>query len=340
MPSPASVLCIGHATVDLVIRIEGPPPDDQRILASDGALAGGGPAATAAVALARLGVPVTFLGTVGRDRAGDLVVEGLRDEGVDVSRVRRVDAPTAISAIWVDGRTGHRSIAAFYQIAGVDHLTPGDIEVARGSAWIHLDSPGFRAARLLRAAGVRTPISLDAGNPVPDLDLRLVDLYAPTEERLLDAFGPGLEAAIDGALEAGPEIVAITRGASGSIAARRADDTVAGGREAARRRTDGRGNPPAALVTAAPFHVPVVSTLGAGDVFHGALLAGLVRGLELEAALTLANAVAALSCRALDGRSAIPTWDEAVAFADAAGRPIAVAARVAVPGPTPAPSRP
>src|SRR4051812_18924005 len=104
---PASLLCIGPATVDLGTRLEGPPPDDARILATDGALAGGGPAATAAVALARLGVPVAFLGTVGRDRAGDLVVQGLLDEGVDISLLRRVAGPTAISAIWVARRPAH-----------------------------------------------------------------------------------------------------------------------------------------------------------------------------------------------------------------------------------------
>jgi sulfofructose kinase len=54
----------------------------------------------------------------------------------------------------------------------------------------------------------------------------------------------------------------------------------------------------------------MVSTLGAGDVFHGALLAAFARGLELRPALEKANAAAALSCRALDGRSAIPMWDE------------------------------
>jgi sulfofructose kinase len=53
-----------------------------------------------------------------------------------------------------------------------------------------------------------------------------------------------------------------------------------------------------------------VSTLGAGDVFHGALLAYLVRGALLRDALAAANGAAALSCRALDGRSAIPTLDE------------------------------
>jgi sugar/nucleoside kinase (ribokinase family) len=53
-----------------------------------------------------------------------------------------------------------------------------------------------------------------------------------------------------------------------------------------------------------------VSTLGAGDVFHGALLAWLVRGEPLAEALRAANTAASLSCRALDGRSAIPTLDE------------------------------
>jgi sugar/nucleoside kinase (ribokinase family) len=53
-----------------------------------------------------------------------------------------------------------------------------------------------------------------------------------------------------------------------------------------------------------------VSTLGAGDVFHGALLAYLVRGASLDDALRAANTAASLSCRALDGRSAIPTLHE------------------------------
>jgi sulfofructose kinase len=312
---PASVLCIGHATLDLVLRIDGPPPEDERVLASDAVLAGGGPAATAAVALARLGVSVAFLGTVGSDAAGDLVVDGLAAEGVDVSLVRRVDAPTAISAIWVDRRTGNRSIAAFYRVAGVETLRSEDLAMARRAAWIHLDSPGFRAAPLLRDAGVTTPISLDAGNPVPDLDLGLVDLYAPTEHRLVEAFGGDLEIGIARALDAGPTIVAVTRGDRGSAARRRPVPA----QSAERRPGPDR---PGELVVAPPFDVPVVSTLGAGDVFHGALLAGLIRGLGLEASLTLANAVAALSCRSLDGRGAVPSWDEATAFAASAGRSI------------------
>jgi sugar/nucleoside kinase (ribokinase family) len=64
-------------------------------------------------------------------------------------------------------------------------------------------------------------------------------------------------------------------------------------------------------IVEAPAHpVEPVSTLGAGDVFHGALLAALLREEPLAEALAFANACAALSCRALDGRSAIPTLEE------------------------------
>ena len=74
------------------------------------------------------------------------------------------------------------------------------------------------------------------------------------------------------------------------------------------RTDDGRRAP--ITVVLPGFPVDAVSTLGAGDVFHGALLACLSRGLALRDSLVRANACAALSCRGLDGRSAIPTWDE------------------------------
>ena len=62
MPEGPAVLCIGHLTVDLITVVDEAPREEERILASDGVLASGGPAATAAVALARLGVPSAFLG--------------------------------------------------------------------------------------------------------------------------------------------------------------------------------------------------------------------------------------------------------------------------------------
>ena len=290
------VVCMGSAALDLVARIDGPIGPDQRVRADMATLAGGGVAATAAVALARLGVPVAFVGTVGNDEASQLIRAGLEREGVDVQALRSVPGQPAMSPILVDRPTGRRAIAAFYR----DIPPAVDATVAqlcRDAAYVHVDHLGWRSVPALRAAGVMTPISLDHGNPTPDVDLARIHLYAPTEARLLERFQAlRIEAAIRAALSEGPSVVAATRGADGSMGGWR---TAGGSVE---------------LVSAPSHPVEVVSTLGAGDVFHGALLAALVRGLSVPEALRHANGAAALSCRALDGRSAIPRWPELEAF--------------------------
>ena len=131
--------------------------------------------------------------------------------------------------------------------------------------------------------GAGPEVVAEARKVVDALDLRGVALYAPTEDRLREQFGTP-----QAALDAGAEIVVVTRGADGSAAYTREGQAF----------------------EAAAYTIDAVSTLGAGDVFHGALLACLVRDLPLGEALERANICAAISCRALDGRSAIPTWDE------------------------------
>jgi sulfofructose kinase len=76
-------------------------------------------------------------------------------------------------------------------------------------------------------------------------------------------------------------------------------------------------SPETGLVTAPGFTVDVMSTLGAGDVFHGALVAQLIHGFALQEAMLRANAVAALSCTGLDGQSKIPTTTELDAYLEA-----------------------
>jgi sugar/nucleoside kinase (ribokinase family) len=145
---------------------------------------------------------------------------------------------------------------------------------------VHVDHVGYGAT----PSGSR--LSIDGGNPIDSLDLSGVALYAPTEAALREQYGYAHEA-----LAAGAELVVVTRGDKGSVAYAR-DGTVA---EAPSPRVD------------------AVSTLGAGDVFHGALLANLLRNAPLADALALANTCAALSCRSLDARSAIPTLEELAA---------------------------
>jgi sugar/nucleoside kinase (ribokinase family) len=270
------VVCIGLATRDTVVAVPRWPKGDDRVVASAVAIGGGGPAATAAVALARLGVRTFFVGAVGDDEAGDAIREGLLREGVDTTHVGVVSgAASPQSVVLVQGE--QRAIAAHPGGLPAQPLDGAAQELCRGAAWVHVDHVGYAAA----PDGVR--LSVDGGNPIDGLDLARVVLYAPTEQAVRLAFGGP-----EGALAAGAELVVVTRGARGSAA----------------HSSDG-------AVVEAPGHpVEIVSTLGAGDVFHGALLAGLLWERPLPEVLGFANECAALSCRALDGRSAIPRLEE------------------------------
>lgn len=292
------VVCIGSAVLDLIALIDEPLGPDQRIRALDAMLGAGGLAATAAVAVSRLGVPASIVGTIGDDEASGLIRAGLEREGVDTRWLRSVPGRPMMSTALIDRSTAQRAIASFDPGHGAPDLGDAAIEAARTAAWVHVDHVGLTAVSRLRAAGVMTSVSLDHGISVPHLDLHEVALYAPTEARLRERY-PGLDAhhGILAALDEGPDIVAVTRGSAGALAGYR----VAPDREPV-------------FVEVEAMAVDAVSTLGAGDVFHGALLAALVRGHGVPDALAHANAAAALSCRALDGRSAIPTWVELETF--------------------------
>jgi sulfofructose kinase len=271
------VVCVGLATLDTIFAVPRHPTADDRVVADELAVAGGGPAATAAVTLARLGAEVAFVGAVGDDEVGAEIRAGLEREGVDVSELATVvGARSPQSSILVHGDA--RAIVHYPGTA--PRLAPGERALAlmRDATWVHVDHLGYAAV----PRGVR--LSIDAGNPIAGLDLAGVALYGPTEAALERDLGSA-----EAALAAGAELVVVTRGAEGSTAYTRDGEVVE---------------------EPAPRLERTVSTLGAGDVFHGALLAKLVQDATLREALAFANACAALSCRALDGRSAIPTLEE------------------------------
>jgi sugar/nucleoside kinase (ribokinase family) len=276
------VVCVGLATLDTIYDVPFHPDPDGRVVATELAVAGGGPAATAAVAVARLGLSAAFAGAVGDDEVGAAVRDGLASEGVDLSALAVVPgARSPQSSVLVERDTGGRTIVHYPGTVPPVELSPRARELCREATWVHVDHVGYGAVRR-DARDVK--LSVDGGNAIDGLELDGVALYAPTERALRERFGDA-----EAALAAGAALVVVTRGADGSFAVTRDGETV---------------EAPSVAVD------PVVSTLGAGDVFHGALLAFLVRGEPFAGALRGANAVAALSTRALDGRSAIPTRSE------------------------------
>jgi sulfofructose kinase len=282
------VVCVGVITMDTIALVDVYPGADERVLARSLARNGGGPAAVAAVTMARLGIDVAIVGTVGDDSDGREALSILESEGVDTSGVS-VDphVRTAGSVIVVSGQS--RSIATLQRPT---QATPSAhaAALARGAEWVHVDHVGVEMlASLGITRGSGPLISFDAGYEVADFDCARVDLFAPTDRQVaLRHPGLSLVDAMHADQQHGRNRIVATRGSDGSIGV----------------DLDG------SVVEAAGFTVDVLSTLGAGDVFHGALVTQVIEGRDLQQCLLRANAVAALKCRGLDAQSAIPTTAE------------------------------
>lgn len=278
------VICIGSAKYDTLLRLDHQPAEDERVVTDRFINAAGGNANTASVAAARTGLNVALCTTLGQDMAGDYLLAQMESFGIDTRYVtRRADMSTPQSVNIANSASDTRSIIT---VNALPFQADAALQAAAG--WFHFDAEGFRAAKdVIRAGKLAGRVSVDAGIAIGTTDLTGIDLYAPTESAILTAYGGSLETAMTRAVEAGARDVVVTLGGRG--AAVLAEDEV-------------RYIP--------TYKVDVISTLGAGDVFHGALVAQLARGLDLFRAVCAASVCAALSCRALDGQSAIPDQAE------------------------------
>jgi len=297
MIETTSLVFVGVAALDTIALVGRLPQPDERITADAMTQAGGGPAATAAVTAARLGLRAAFVGAAGDDEDGDRILAGLSSEGVDVSGVIRVPGARSAASIGLVHRQ-RRGRALVTRVGPALHIARSGraAELLAGADWVHADHAGWKAVLPWRARA-HFRLSVDEGNPIPGLCPEGVDLYVPTLAVLRARYGdhpaPDL---LGAALAEGARCVVATRGEQGCLGARPGETPV--------------------RVGALP--VAAVSTLGAGDVFHGALLAATVRGMPFGERLSYAAAAAGLSCRALDGRGAIPSHAETLAAAAAA----------------------
>ena len=274
----SKVLAVGVATLDTIVLVEKYPNADERVIAKETIQGFGGPAATAAVTMARLGIDVSLACVIGDDEAGRKIFDNLKREGVDTSNVV-IDSKinTAIGTIVVAESTQSRAIMA--QTHSEIPRKPSAIE---GYSWIHVDHLGMSALKAWGVArGGSAKLSIDIGYKYPGLESSDYDLYAPSENITTDV----------NSAKGDKNLVVISKGGAGSV------------------YSDGieSGEVPA-------LKGEILSTLGAGDVFHGALVAAQVWGKSARESVEIANVVAGLSCRALDGQSGIPSKAELDAY--------------------------
>ena len=287
---------MGVITIDTIALVEKYPGEDERVLADQISRAGGGPAAVAAVALSRLGVKSAIVGTIGDDADGKEVLNIFKQEGVDTSGISIGSSATAGSVIVASKEHSARAISTRQPVVQAP-INDAAKKLIAQAQWLHVDHVGItRLEESGVSRGKGPQISFDAGYGVESFDPIVVDLFVPTDRQMALRY-PGIDLAValeNDSMKAGNTVVA-TQGSAGSAGF----------------------SPETGLVTAPGFKVDVTSTLGAGDVFHGALVAQLIQGHSLQDAMRRANAVAALSCRGLDGQSKIPTTTELDAYLEA-----------------------
>lgn len=277
----AQVLVVGSAVLDFVYEMENHPTTPEKFKADNMAVVGGGCAANAAVAIARLGGEAQLLARFGNDYVCDIVKQDLSSEGVDLSLIDVSNGRSAMSSVYVDAR-GERQIMAFRGSDLSD--TPAAMETRAGV--VLADTRWPEAARMAFAS-TTGPTVLDGEAPVPS-DLAMAASHVIfSEQGLLDftKLQDVTEAllAVSGVLQGW---VAVTCGEKGVIWIE--DNTI-------------RHMP--------SFRVVVRDTLGAGDVWHGAFALMLAEGQSEEHAMRVACAAAALKCEGT-GREAAPTREE------------------------------
>jgi ribokinase len=294
----AHVVVIASLNVDLVVVADRLPLPGETVLGGQFTTHDGGKGANQAVAAARVGARVSVIGAVGTDAHGERAVASLAAEGIDTSRVRRLEAePTGVAIIAVGPRGENQIVVA----PGANALLEldDDDRTLIGSADVVLTSHEVPAAttldalRTAHAAGITAILNPAPARALSSEILSLGPILTPNEHELVVGIGNDVtDAALDelAARHQGPIIV--TQGPAGALLA-----------EGDRRdRFDGR---------LAPL---VADTTGAGDTFCGALAAWLAEGRPLGEAIDAANAAGALSVGAVGARDGMPTREALDAF--------------------------
>ncbi len=248
------VLCVGHASYDLIFSVPYHPAADEKIVADNFTGCGGGPAANAAVCISRLGLKAAFAGFLGNDLYGEKHLSELSQEKVNTRFVVRGSSPTPLSVILVkpDGKR------ALINYKGTTKTIPANSLDFSGTLpkVILFDGhqPELSVSLLEIVSELSIPTVLDAGSLHAGTE-KLMDKvdYLVCSEKFAQQIAGDEQTALAQLADKAPCVV-ITLGDKGLIW--KSGNTT--------------GSFPA-------FPVQAVDTTGAGDAFHGAFATALAR---------------------------------------------------------------
>jgi sulfofructose kinase len=263
----------------------------------------GGQVATALATCCRLGLTGSYIGSVGSDHLGTIQMESLRQEGIDTSFVRTVDGATSQMAfVLVEEGVGERTILWHRDPRLIFPPAALTREMVTAGRILHLDgrdsAAALQAARWAGEADIPIVIDIDQiyDQTTPEL-LALVDYLVAAEDFARDLTGHDDEelAVKELAARFPRAMTGITLGARGAIFLHEGQ-----------------------ILRSPAFDVEVRDTTGAGDVFHGAFIYGVLKGWGLQKNVRFANATAAMKCTQLGARTGIPSLSGVEVFLETA----------------------
>ncbi len=294
----SKVVGIGACVLDTLITLPNFPKEDTKMRATSSKLVGGGPVATGLVAVSKLGVTTEYIGVLSDDSNGSFLKADFEKYGVGTENIDFVaDRRAFTSCIWLNAEEGTRTCV--FDKGNLPELELNDNQkrAIENADILMVDgnelSAAVQAAQIARKSG--TKVLYDCGGLYDGVEslLALTDIMIPSEEFAIGHTGE--KDAVSAAKRLyelyAPEYVVVTRGKLGGI------------------MYDGK------TVTEYPIYpADVVDSNGAGDVFHGAFAAAVVRGLAPIQCCHFSSCVSAIKCMTVGARESVPSFDTTVEY--------------------------
>ncbi|MDF2541307.1 MAG: carbohydrate kinase, PfkB family [Herbinix sp.] len=290
------VVGIDSPCIDLAVNVEQFPEVNHGQIVKNCSWQGGGKVATGLIAAARLGARAAVIGNIGDDVYGAFIRKDFIRHGIDTKQLlSREGKTTHFSTVISDKKTKGRSILFYPGSAEPINADELPLKYLCNTKYFYiarLDEVTVKAATIARESGA--DIIIDADSYLDNLEdhLPLIDIFIGSEFLYRSMFpDEDYEKNCRTVMEKGPEVVVFTFGEKGCV-----------------------GFSKEGYFTVPAYQVEVVDTVGAGDVYHGAFVAGLLYHWPIPRIAQFASAVSAIKCTRIGGRAGIPDRKTAERF--------------------------
>lgn len=291
----SKIVGIGACVMDTLVSVPYYPNEDTKLRAESSKPAGGGPVATGIVAAAKLGCETEYIGVLSDDAGGRFLKDDFKKYGVGTDNITvKSGYRSFTSVIWLSAETSSRTCVFDKGNLPPLELTEKQIQAVKNAELLMVDGneleAAINAAKIAHENGVK--VLYDAGGLYDGVErlLTLTDIMIPSEEFAIGHTGASsAEEAAKKLYEMyNPQIVVVTQGKKGGLLY--------------------QGND---IVSYPIYPAKVVDSNGAGDVFHGAFAAAVVKGFDYEKCCHFSSAVSAIKCTGVGARESVPDFETA-----------------------------